>query len=724
VRRYQMSFRNAIIDDNLKLVEAFLKHGIKLGPPNLDSGVGDILSDAAYFTRDPRMIRLLLAHGAKPGGDIHARNATVNNILRLGNQELADLVIAAGAACDPVWYDAALGQIEDLKKRDAAEPLDAKRCAAAVEYAASAGQVETFDWLWAKGHSEDAAAAATKLVDFYKRSAGNGHLALLQHLQEMGVKPANGGTEALQLAASRNHLAEAKFLLKNGAPLPKDPYLLRNAVGEGYLELVKELLDHGADINARDKQGFTPLSWAAYNGQDDVCALLVQRGADLEAEADNGRTAIWYIVGSTHCPKALMLMLQKGVGIPAADTRGLTLLEGAFSFSPHQAGKTGFPGRVLTLSQLRDYEQREEQVIDLLVSAGFDPSGEPRTTTPLKAALESNHYPAVRALLRYHPDLHVKDASDDPPITALFNYCHSRFPLDVLETLLKLGCDPNASHPIPGLTPRMDVTVLETALGSFSQPGPEVVEDHRAAVRKLLDYGARFPGIESAADHALLVAAARGDLKKIQDAFAEGASVNAQETFGYTPLLISATLGYFDNLLWLLEQGADPRQSHTKLGGSLLPATVAANRADIVHLLIAKGINPTGTDSGLNAAVENGNQEIFDALIKAGADPKEANLFRCIQNGRVEMARVLLQMGVDPQPPPMMENRGNVYWAVYYDQPEILKMLLERGANPALVDAYGQTPLAMAKKFHNDMTPILEEAIAKRAVEAKKDAAK
>jgi len=379
---------------------------------------------------------------------------------------------------------------------------------------------------------------------------------------------------------------------------------------------------------------------------------------------------------------------------------------------------------VLTISQLRDYEQREEQVIDLLVAAGFDPSGEPRTITPLKAALESNHYPAVRALLRYHPDLQRKEVSDDSPITALFNNCHSRFPLDILETFLKQGCDPNASYPIPGLTPRIDETVLELALRAFSRSGSEVVEDHRAAVRKLLDYRAKFPGIESAADHALLVAAARGDLKKIQDAVAEGASVNAQETFGYTPLLISATLGYFDNLLWLLEQGADPRQSHTKLGGSLLPATVAANRADIVHLLIAKGINPTGTDSGLNAAVENGNQEIFDALIKAGADPKEANLFRCIQNGRVEMARVLLQMGVDPQPPPMMENRGNVYWAVYYDQPEILKMLLERGANPALVDAYGQTPLAMAKKFHNDMTPILEEAIAKRAVEAKKDAAK
>jgi ankyrin repeat protein len=318
----------------------------------------------------------------------------------------------------------------------------------------------------------------------------------------------------------------------------------------------------------------------------------------------------------------------------------------------------------------------------------------------------------------------VKDASDDPPITALFNYCHSRFPLDVLETLLKQGCDPNASYPIPGLTPRKDVTVLETALGSFSRSGSEVMEDHRAAVRKLLDYGARFPGIKSAADHALLVAAARGDLKKIQDAVAEGASVNAKETFGYAPMLISATLGYFDNLVWLLEQGADPRQSYTGLGGSLLPAAVEANRADIVRLLIAKGLDLSQTAGGLSAAVENGNQEIFDTLIKAGANPKEANLFRCIQNGRVEMARVLLQLGVDPQPPPMMENRGNVYWAVYYDQPEILKMLLEHGANPALVDAYGETPLAMAKKFHKEMAPILEEAIAKRGMEGKKDDAK
>jgi hypothetical protein len=67
-----------------------------------------------------------------------------------------------------------------------------------------------------------------------------------------------------------------------------------------------------------------------------------------------------------------------------------------------------------------------------------------------------------------------------------------------------------------------------------------------------------------------------------------------------------------------------------------------------------------------------------------------------------------------------MENRGNVYWAVYYDQPEILKMLLDHGAKPDMVDAYGETPLAMAKRFHPKAVPILEDAIARRAAEAKK----
>ncbi len=96
------------------------------------------------------MVRLLLKHGAKPAGARHDWRATINCALRLGNRDMADQLIRAGADYDPVWYDAAFGQLDDLRKRGPAQPLDAHQVGAALGYAADAGQVETFDWLLGK----------------------------------------------------------------------------------------------------------------------------------------------------------------------------------------------------------------------------------------------------------------------------------------------------------------------------------------------------------------------------------------------------------------------------------------------------------------------------------------------------------------------------------------------------------------------------------------------
>ena len=60
------------------------------------------------------------------------------------------------------------------------------------------------------------------------------------------------------------------------------------AAGEGKLEVVRYLLDEGADVNARENWGGTPLLEAAYYGHVDVIKELLLRGADINATCAQG----------------------------------------------------------------------------------------------------------------------------------------------------------------------------------------------------------------------------------------------------------------------------------------------------------------------------------------------------------------------------------------------------------------------------------------------------
>ncbi|BDI33568.1 hypothetical protein CCAX7_56190 [Capsulimonas corticalis] len=67
---------------------------------------------------------------------------------------------------------------------------------------------------------------------------------------------------------------------------------LDDEINMAHIDLVRTLLDAGADVNGRNILGDTPLKVAAYVGSAEIVRLLLERGADIHARDSEGLTAL------------------------------------------------------------------------------------------------------------------------------------------------------------------------------------------------------------------------------------------------------------------------------------------------------------------------------------------------------------------------------------------------------------------------------------------------
>ena len=196
---------------------------------------------------------------------------------------------------------------------------------------------------------------------------------------------------------------------------------LINAAENGDLSRVKALLAKGTEVNARNKNGATPLMMAAYNGHRDVVEVLLDMGADVNAKNNVGMTALIAASYQGHV-EVVQALLAKGADVNAKRTDGVAAANGVTALIA--ASREGHLG-----------------VVQMLLSKGADVNAKTGTgVTALMMASLNGHLDVVQALFGKGADVNAKSATD---ITALMMASLNGH-LDVVQALLDKGADINA----------------------------------------------------------------------------------------------------------------------------------------------------------------------------------------------------------------------------------------------------------------------------------------
>lgn len=155
------------------------------------------------------------------------------------------------------------------------------------------------------GHPEIAEFLAEKKVtlDIFEVAATGKRAQIARILArnpELVNEYSEDGFQPLGLACFFGHLEAAEYLISAGARVSspsKNKMLvtpLHSAAAGRHTVIVKLLLNHGADPNAREDSGFTPLHAAAQNGDVESLRALLFNGADAQAKTAEGKLAMDY----------------------------------------------------------------------------------------------------------------------------------------------------------------------------------------------------------------------------------------------------------------------------------------------------------------------------------------------------------------------------------------------------------------------------------------------
>jgi ankyrin repeat protein len=513
-------------------------------------------------------------------------------------------------------------------------------------YAASFGLPKTIESLLDEG--ADPIMGDDQRENPLSASVAEGHsdvaVILLKRCFEGECKEKLG--RYLYLAASRGHPEVTESLLAWGAPIEskggKHGTPLQVAALEGYPTVVSVLLKRGANFKLTCPRFGTPLSAAAERGHRRVTQLLLDAGASV-----NGRGG-WYstplisaIVGKEE--SIITKMLENGANVNAQG-------------GPHECA-------LMAAAALGKID-----LVKKLIGLGARVNDEnDRGADALHSACCAGRLDVVQLLLASGADVNAKGGKHRNALNAASANGH----LEIVQILLAAGADPQAFDPHYG-------NCLQAA----------ALNGHKDIVRVLAEAGVHVSAEGGVRGSALVCAAWAGNLAMMELLVSLG--VPTGDTQDMMNALVMATHKQREDVLkYLISQG-----THINTFGQIkanewrTALDVAAHRGNqhFVETLLALGaqadLSSGSYGTALIAAIDSDhcNHNVVEIILAAGVNinetvvPAKVGRQGCALNAATRRADL-----------------------------QAMKILLDHGADPNLVNGREDTPLMLAVSLRNEV---------------------
>ena len=368
------------------------------------------------------------------------------------------------------------------------------------------------------------------------------------------------------------------------------------------------LIDGGADVDARNKEGVTPLAIAVQKNDLETVRLLTAAGADIHTQDTNGNSPLSIaLAGTSEMLEAVVNETNAGFTDSNGNTplhlalicdAPLSKIQYIISLMKDVNTRNKDGNSALFLSILKN----RQKVGELLLAKNADIfSTNTNNNSPLRLALKYGG--SVQDWLITSKTIKQQDGTGN----TVLHYAAEWQYKDAINGLVMKGADISAKN-ANGETPLFSA----------------VKTNNPAIIQTVVDCGADIKARDNLGSTAMHTAVRWDAPASIDKLLALGINVNAQNTAGKSPLAEAVVAGKFEIAKKLLASGADPNTSDSN-GVTVLMDAIRGCSKDSVQLLLSYGANPNVQEvNGRNAyheAAFMGEKEIIKLIRKAGGNP-------------------------------------------------------------------------------------------------------